>query len=155
MKQCKVMCDALETTHEITKHVKYSPQREAIFQKLKESLQFKWVHSINYLYGNLLGQLVLNHIDNTLQHKSMSAAEGQVLAKMIVETHQSIYDDKSFDLFWECSMKKAEILEVDEPRLPRQRKLPNDSLTYLCASNLPSCNNEPRTSKLSDAFTHT
>lgn len=38
LKQCKVMCDALETTHEITKLIKYSPQREAIFQKLKESL---------------------------------------------------------------------------------------------------------------------
>ena len=46
-----------------------------------------------YLYGNLLGQLVLNHVDNLssmLQHKSMSAAEGQVIAKM---TLKSIRDD--------------------------------------------------------------
>lgn len=42
----------------------------------------------DYLYGNL-GQLVLNYVDslsNTLQHKSMSAAEGQVIAKMTIET---------------------------------------------------------------------
>ena len=32
------MCDALETTHEITKLIKYSPRREAIFQKVKERL---------------------------------------------------------------------------------------------------------------------
>ena len=62
----------------------------------------------------------------------MSAAEGQVLAKMTVETLKSIRDDKSFDLFWESTKKKAEILVVDEPRLPRQRKLPrryNDGLS--------------------------
>ena len=38
LKQCQVMRDALETTHEITKLIKYSPRREAIFQKVKESL---------------------------------------------------------------------------------------------------------------------
>ena len=38
LKQCNVMCDTLETTHEITKLIKYSPQREAIFQKVKERL---------------------------------------------------------------------------------------------------------------------
>ena len=30
----------------------------------------------------------------------------------------------SFNLFWVGTKKKAEILEVDEPRLPRQQKLP-------------------------------
>ena len=62
----------------------------------------------DYLYGKLLGQLVLNHVDNlngTLQHKSMSAAEGQVIAKMTVETLKSICDDKYLDRFWECTKK--------------------------------------------------
>ena len=62
----------------------------------------------DYLYGKLLGQLVLNHVDNlngTLQHKSMSAAEGQVIAKMTVETLKSIRDDKYLDRFWECTKK--------------------------------------------------
>ena len=31
----KVMKDALETTHEITKLIKYSPRREGIFQRVK------------------------------------------------------------------------------------------------------------------------
>ena len=36
---------------------------------------------------------VLNHVDNlssTLQHKSMSAADGQVLAKMTIETLKTL-----------------------------------------------------------------
>ena len=83
--------------------------------------------TFDYLYGNLLIQLVLNHVDNlssTLQHKSMSAAEGQVLAKMTVQTLKSYRDDRSFDLFWESTRKRAQSLEVDEPRLPRWCKLP-------------------------------
>ena len=90
----------------------------------------------DYLYGKLLGQLVLNHVDNLssmLQHKSMSAAEGQVITKMTVETLKSIRDDEYLDQFWECTKKKAEILEVDEPRLPQQCKLP---LIYLFCTDL-------------------
>lgn len=81
--------------------------------------------TFDYLYSNFLGQLVLNHIDNpssTLQHKSMSAAECQVLAIVTVETLKSIRDDTSFGLFWESTKKKAEILEVDEPRMPRRQQ---------------------------------
>lgn len=126
------MGDALETTHEITQLIKYSPRREAIFQKVKDSypseslitgtgicilcpthwtvravslksiidnfdlLRDTWdqamevskdsktkvrirgisvrMGTFDHFYGNLLGQLVLNHVDNlssTLQHKSM------------------------------------------------------------------------------------
>ena len=36
LKQSKVMKDALETVHEVTKLIKFSPRREGIFQKLKE-----------------------------------------------------------------------------------------------------------------------
>ena len=36
IKQCKVMKDSLETTHEITKLIKLSPRRDALFQQFKE-----------------------------------------------------------------------------------------------------------------------
>lgn len=36
IKQCKVMKDSLETTHEITKLIKFSPRRDALFQQSKE-----------------------------------------------------------------------------------------------------------------------
>ena len=38
LKKCKLLKDALETTHEITKLIKHSPRREGIFQKMKEEI---------------------------------------------------------------------------------------------------------------------
>ena len=38
LKQSKLMKDTLDTTREITKLIKYSPRRDGIFQKLKETL---------------------------------------------------------------------------------------------------------------------
>ena len=38
IKQCKLMQDALDTTHEITKLFKKSPARDAIFKRLKEEM---------------------------------------------------------------------------------------------------------------------
>ena len=38
LKQSKLMKGALETTQEITKLIKYSPQRDGIFQGLKDTL---------------------------------------------------------------------------------------------------------------------
>ena len=45
--------------------------------------------NFNYLFGNILGEILLKHADylsSTLQHKMFSAAVGQVVAKMTVET---------------------------------------------------------------------
>lgn len=39
LKQCKLISDALDLTHEITKLIKCSPRREGIFQDLKEKLE--------------------------------------------------------------------------------------------------------------------
>ena len=38
IRQCKLMRDALETTHEISKLVKKSPRRDATFKRLKEEM---------------------------------------------------------------------------------------------------------------------
>lgn len=38
IKNCKVMADALDTTFEISKLIKYSPKRNAMFDKLKKDL---------------------------------------------------------------------------------------------------------------------
>ena len=38
IRQCKLMRDALDTTHEITKLIKKSPRRDAIFKRLKEEM---------------------------------------------------------------------------------------------------------------------
>lgn len=155
LKGSKLMKDALETVHEISKLIKYSPRREGIFQKLKEDLpsnpgirvlcptrwtvraksiasviknfdvlQNTWeeastivkdletksrirgvsaiMNNFDFVFGAMLGELVLCHADNlssTLQHETMSAAAGQELARMTVQTLESLHNDRMFDIF--------------------------------------------------------
>ena len=61
--------------------------------------------------------MLLHHCDNlsqTLQSKTMSAAEGQKVGKMVIDTLQSIRNDESYELFWEKVLKCANFLDVDE-----------------------------------------
>ncbi len=182
LKRSKLMKDALDTTREITKLIKFSPRREGIFRSLKENLpavttpgvrvlcptrwtvradslssitsnygtlQSTWEEALtvahdtetkariqgvssqmstfDYLYGSQLGELILRHTDNlsrTLQHKSLSAAEGQQVAAMAIETIKSLRSDESFDLFWEKVNGRAKEFDISEPQLPRSRKQP-------------------------------
>lgn len=90
-----------------------------------------WIHGVSfqmktfdYLYGYMLGELILHHTDNlshTLQHKSLSAAEGQEISQRAIQTIQSIHNDESFDLFWGRVSHKATALDINEPQLPRQK----------------------------------
>ncbi len=182
LKDSKIMKEALETTHEITKLIKYSPRRDGIFQKIKEDipsgptpgirilcptrwtvkadslasiitnfevLQSTWVEAasvtkdtetkarihgvsavmktIDFIYGAILGELLLKHADNlsrTLQNKSMSAAEGQQIALMTIETLKRIRNDSSFDLFWLKVNKFVSAHDIAGADLPRRRKRP-------------------------------
>ena len=83
--------------------------------------------TFTYLFGSMLGKLVLKRTDNlsrTLQHVSMSAAEGQEVTSMTVATLNSMRSDDHFDLYGDVVILKAEELSVSEPQLPRQRKFP-------------------------------
>ena len=60
IKQSKLMSDALETTHKITKLIKYSPQRDGIFQHLKEAYQVA-VHQASEFFVQLGGPLQQIH----------------------------------------------------------------------------------------------
>ena len=57
------------------------------------------------------------------QEKVCSAAEGQTIAAMVVDTLQSIRSDASFELFWSKVTTMTEPLDI-EPILPRQHKAP-------------------------------
>ena len=174
------MKDALDTTYEITKLIKYSLRRDDIFCKLKEDipssstpgirilcptrwtvkanslasiignyemLQCTWEEAVlvtkdteskarirgvsaqmktfSFAYGAILGEMILRHADNlssTLQHKSMSAAEGQQVALMTVQTMNSIRTEESFDLFWLKVNRFIEDHDISKPELTRQRK---------------------------------
>ncbi len=182
LKESKLMKDALDTTYEITKLIKYSPRRDEIFRRLKEDmppnstpgirilcptrwtvkanslssiisnyevLQCTWEEAVlvtkdteskvrirgvsaqmktfSFIFGAILGEMILRHADNlssTLQHKSMSAAEGQQVALMTVQTLKRIRSDESFDSFWVKVNRFVEDHEISEPELPRQRKRP-------------------------------
>ena len=85
------------------------------------------MRSFQYYFGVKLGQLMFGHCDNlsrTLQHKDLSAAEGQSVAALTVTTLQSVRNDDMFELFWEKVQKECEKIDVEEPELPRARKTP-------------------------------
>lgn len=185
VRQCNTMKSALETTHEITKLVKYSPRREGIFRDLKGEmspgspgirvlcptrwtvradsmqtiiqnysvLQELWdkaveviresdtiarirgvaaqMQSFDFFFGLVLGESLLCNTDNlsrTLQKKDFSAAEGQLTMEQTRRTLMSIRNDESFDLFWEKVNGMASDLDVDDPVLPRRRKVYREGL---------------------------
>ena len=69
----------------------------------------------------------MKHSDNlskTLQSPKLSASEGQRIATMTVKTLQSLRTDSNFDLFWTKAEAARQKLNVNEPELPRKRKLP-------------------------------
>lgn len=181
------MKNAMDTTHEITKLIKFSPRREAIFRNLKlqnDSLQdihsaglrvlcpTRWtvrassllsiidnystlldtweealeattdteakarINGVNaqmpFLFGTILGEMLLRHTDNlrmALQHKTMSAAEGQQVAAMVVRTIESLRDDVSFNLFWSKVGQIAKENDIPEPQIPQRPRRYDDGLS--------------------------
>ena len=90
--------DMLQCTWEevvyVTKHTESKARIRGVSAQMK---------TFSFVYGAILGEMILRHADNlssTLQHKSMSAAEGQQVALMTVQTVNSIRTEESFDLFW-------------------------------------------------------
>ena len=173
-KNSKLMKDALETPHEITKLIKKSPKQDTKLQSLKTEddsktqkitllcpnrwnvhpkslnsiitnysfLQDLWQWSLenctdtemkartrgvetymknfDFVYGVLLGELVLGHNDNlsrTLQDPKLSAVQAQDCANKTVETMISIRNDEKYDLFWDLVNKKATNLGANSPTI--------------------------------------
>jgi len=81
----------------------------------------------DFFFGLVLGESLLRNTDNlsrTLQKKNYSAAEGQLTAKRTKEVLQSIRSEESFNLFWEKVNSLAAKDDVNDPVLPRKRKVP-------------------------------
>ena len=73
------------------------------------------MNTFAYRYGNMLGEMILHHADNlssTLQHKTMSAAEVQVVARITIDTIKAIRNDEMFDLLWDKVGQKAANLNI-------------------------------------------
>ena len=59
------------------------------------------------------------------QSYSLSAAEGQDLATIVVKKLEEDRKNEQFEMFWEDIMKKKKHLDIGDLILPRQRKLLN------------------------------
>ena len=173
LKLSKPIKAALETTHEVTRLIKYSPRHEGIFHELNSAhdittgyqspgvhvlyptcwtvnadslasiignyavLQSTWEEAVeavrdtetkakfngvavqmekfDFFFGAAIGELLLCHSDNlsqTLQKRTISAAEGQQVARMVINTLQSIRTQDCYDLFWAKVVKEAIRLEL-------------------------------------------
>ena len=81
----------------------------------------------DFLFGVFLGSLILRNSDNlskTLQHKTLSAAEGQRIAKFTVNVLQRMHSDEQFTAFYQRVIQEQARFGVAEPYLPRKRCVP-------------------------------
>ena len=59
--------------------------------------------AFTFIYGVMLGEMILRHADNlsnTLQHNTMSAAKGQQVALMTVQTLKDVGSDDTLNFFF-------------------------------------------------------
>ena len=84
--------------------------------------------TFNYLFGVLLGEVILSNTDNlshTLQHQHLSGAEGQNVASLTVKTLEKVRTDEAFALFWSKAALIRSQNNVSELEKPRRRKTPS------------------------------
>ena len=82
------------------------------------------MHTFDFLYSVFLGELILRHTDNlskSPQHKSLSDAEGQHLARLTLEVRQSLHDSDRFNAFYRQAMR---VQSLSVPFLPRKCRAP-------------------------------
>ena len=62
------------------------------------------MRKFEFLFGVILVEILLCHSDNlnqTLHKKTLSAVEGQQVARMVISTLQSLRMEESYSLFWD------------------------------------------------------
>ena len=85
------------------------------------------MNNFRFLFGLLLSEMILRHTDKlsqTLQSPDLSSIEGHEIAMLTVKTLKTLHSDANFSLFWEKVEKMKLDFDVEEPRLPRRRKIP-------------------------------
>ena len=82
--------------------------------------------TFEYLFGLVLGECNLKHTNNlikTLQNPSLSTSDSQEIADLTCKTLANIITDEAFDLFWENMLLQQNCMGLDDPALPRKRKV--------------------------------
>ena len=97
------------------------------------------------MLGATLGEMILRHPDNLsqyLQKKTISTAEGQHVAKMVINTFQSVRTEELYDLFWQKLLHFSECNNVQEAQMPRPQNLPAWYEDGLSRAHIPASPNE-------------
>ena len=94
--------DNYETLLTLWEEVKESP----LYSEIKARIigVEAQMNDFNFLFGVSLGALILTHSDNlskALQKSSMSASEGQYLAKLALDVLRSLRQPDQFTLFFQ------------------------------------------------------
>ena len=88
----------------------------------------KRMKSFNFMYGLKLSMMVLDHTDNlsaTLQTTNLWAADAPETARLVVDTVTRMRNEQDATSFYEMVKIRADQLSLEEPSLPRKRKVPN------------------------------
>ena len=97
--------------------------------------------AFNFFFGLCLVHTILMHTDNlskTLQHTKMSAAEGQHIAKLTINTLQQVRGDVAFSLFWGSTTQQADKLGISPPRKRMPPKQHDDGMGESTIPTLPT-----------------
>ena len=95
----------------------------------------------NFLFGISLGTLILQHSDNlskSLQHDTITAAEGQQLAKLTIDVLKSIRKEDKFKSFYDRVLLHQSEFDIDAPTLSRNRCAPRRLQIWLTDGNFHS-----------------
>ena len=74
--------------------------------------------TFNFLFGISLGTLILQHSDNlrkSLQHDTITAAEGQQLAKLSIDVLRSIRKEDKFKSIYDRVLLHQSEFDIDAP----------------------------------------
>ena len=126
VKQSKVMKSALATTHEVTKLIKYSPRRDALFQNLKSELTpdtpgvrvlcpIRWTVRANSLASVLSNYTVLQELWDEL---SDIVKDTETIARINGVSSQM----KNFDFFFGVVLGKLILSHTDNLSKTLQHK---------------------------------
>ena len=97
--------------------------------------------TFNFLFGIFLETLTLQHSDNlskSLQHDTITAAEGQQLAKLTIDVLKSIRKEDKFKSFYDRVLLHQSVFDIDAPTLSRKRRAPQQIQIELTDGNFHS-----------------
>ena len=79
------------------------------------------------LFGVVLGSFILRHSDNlskTMQHKALTASEGQRIAKLTLSVLQKMRSEEQFAVIYQWVLQEQARFGVADPCLPRKWRAP-------------------------------